>query len=260
MITLSCRPCVRALILGMAMLCLASVGAQPPGRGSLTEDFPGMSAKERSRIAKQEEGEAKADTAYQRMMASGEVLFQQQRYEEALAAYKEARARRPYNVYPKVKIQDLEAFLDQRRKAEEAAAPAPLSPPRSVEATAPPQKAPDRDTSTVQVRQEPEPRAEPGKVAQVRVAPQATNATPQAAPLPAPKPAPVQAAAAPPPSKDGMQEREYKEGNAFVMERTVTQNGHATVYRKVVHSWATYYFMDGKPIDERVWKERFAGR
>ena len=63
--------------------------------------------------------------------------------------------------------------------------------------------------------------------------------------------------AAPP---DGIQERQYREGNAFVTERTVTEAGHSTVYRKVVHAWATYHFKDGKAIDERVWKERFGGR
>jgi hypothetical protein len=57
-----------------------------------------------------------------------------------------------------------------------------------------------------------------------------------------------------------MQEREYREGNAFVTERTVTANGRSIVYKRVVHAWATYHFEDGKPIDERVWRERFGGR
>jgi hypothetical protein len=57
-----------------------------------------------------------------------------------------------------------------------------------------------------------------------------------------------------------MQEREYREGNAFVTERTVTVDGRSTVYKRVVHAWATYHFEDGKPIDVRVWRERFGGR
>ena len=45
------------------------------------------------------------------VMQRAERAFQEGRYEEAIKGYEEARSMRPYNVYPKVKIEDLRALL-----------------------------------------------------------------------------------------------------------------------------------------------------
>lgn len=81
----------------------------------LTAEFANLSAKERTRIAKKEDKEAAQDLVFQDMMQQADVLFKDQQFNEALAVYRQARKRRPYNVHPKVKIQDLQALL----KAEE---------------------------------------------------------------------------------------------------------------------------------------------
>ena len=94
--------------------------AQPDG---LARDFEKLSAKERARIAKQEQDAAGKDPEYQAVMEAAVALVQGGQYEASMEKFKEARTMRPYNVYPKVKIQDLEALI-ARRDAEAQPLPA----------------------------------------------------------------------------------------------------------------------------------------
>src|SRR5690606_31017910 len=96
-------------------------------QGELTKDFSKLSAKERSRIAAHENLEAAADSGYQALMQQADLYFQAGEYETALEHYEQARTLRPYNVYPKVKIEDLQTMI--RRRNAEQAAPAPLPAP-----------------------------------------------------------------------------------------------------------------------------------
>lgn len=212
----------------LAALCGWSAPVLAQGdRGSLTDEFKGLSAKERSRIAEREVKEAASDQAYQQVMAEGEAHFQAGRYEEALATFQRARAMRPYNVYPKVKIQDLEALLGARAAPEAAVVPTATPPP----ATAPPMG--DQQAA-------PRPAAPP---------PATGSAPVQVAPT---EPGPPEWIAA------GGEERRYKEGNAFVIERTVREEGATVVYKRVQHPWGqVYHFRDGLAVDERVWRTRF---
>ena len=84
--------------------------------------------------------------------------------------------------------------------------------------------------------------------------------------------APRSPAAVPPPAEtprqlstpveqDGFRETRYQLGTSQVTEREVTQEGNVTLYKRVAHHWGqVYYFQDGRPVDERVWKERFGDR
>lgn len=200
---------------------------------SLTKDFPGMSARERSRIAAQEAEEAATDQAYQERMRQAEQAFQEKRYEDALTAYEEARELRPYNVYPKVKIEDLKALL--KRQAEEA----PRDTMAATPVPPPPEPVPAKDTT------------EPSRPA-VK-APERTTSRPQpeksGPPPPQPKAAPSWS----------LEERTYTEGHAIVVERTVDDDGQRVVYKRVAHPWGqVFYFKDGISVGERVWKERFS--
>jgi len=247
------------LLVTMLILAVDLLQAQPPNQESLTEEFPGLTAKERSRIAKKEVEEAAADTAYRSIMDAAEDLFRQQRYEEALKAYQQARLKRPYNVYPKVKIHDLEGMIGARNAAATEPAvepPAPVPPVPAIPVAAVPTASP-----------RPPVQADPVVPAKATVPP----AKPGPAAVATPSPAapikvantdrpPVQKEALPVPKTDGLVERTYKEGNAHVIERTVTQEGRSAVYKRVIHPWGTiYHFRDGKSIDERVWKEAFGG-
>lgn len=89
------------------MLCSAQ-------NSSLTKDFAKLSAKERTKLAKQEIENAAKDARFIELMSNAESAFRARDYDEALGIYKEARHRRPLNVNPKVKIEDLEALIAQQ--------------------------------------------------------------------------------------------------------------------------------------------------
>lgn len=265
----------------MAALALLWAGQTCVAQGkdkSLTKDFSQLSPKERSRIAAQETAEAEKDSTYQRLMREGDQAFRAGLYEDALAIFQEARQLRPYNVYPKVKIEDLQALI--RKRDQEAAQAAPPPAPEVAEEMPPAQ--------TV----EPIPEATP--VPSTEGKPEETDMMTEA---PAPPPLPVQEPAsreAPPPpgpaipaapekkpvarieepppavkpSHTGpigpgpepeLGERVYLEAGAVVTERTVEEEGKVVVYKRVAHSWGqTFYFRDGLSIPQRRWDEHFS--
>lgn len=187
--------------------------------GSLTPEFASLSARQRARIAAQEEVDALADTVFQRRMSEADRLFQQKRFEDALSAYREARSLRPYNVHPKVKVQDLEALI--ARRAQEAGP----SPPASSAADPPPRSpAPLRPLPSI---------------------PPVTGST-RTGQLHAETP------------EQDWSERTFKEGRAVVHERLLAEEGHVEVWRKVLHPWGeVVYFKDGKAVSGHQWVERF---
>src|SRR5688500_7347055 len=103
---------IRVSLIFFLLISCAELVAQRDS--SLTEEFGKLSAKQRTKIAQQEEKDAANDLEFKQLMAEAENLFQQKAYDEALSVFKQARKKRPYNVHPKVKIQDLEAFIKER--------------------------------------------------------------------------------------------------------------------------------------------------
>ena len=241
------RHCSRAVWLG-ALCCLPAFGHAQNDRGSLTEDFPDLSAKERARIASKEKDDAAKDGAYQALMLEGERDFQEGRYEEALATYEKARAMRPYNVYPKVKIEDLRAILKKQAARPDSAVAATPPPVPAFErpVPVPPAAIEVSDTAKLAVRKE-EPK--PIVVPPVEEPPAKENA---AAPV-------VKSLPAPSRKRDtGVIERRYREGHAYVIERAVEVDGRVVIYKRVFHNYGqVFYFEDGLSVDERVWKQRF---
>ena len=54
--------------------------------------------------------------------------------------------------------------------------------------------------------------------------------------------------------KRNVSEENFKEGNAQVTVRTVTEGEKVDIYKRVVHSWGgKYYFLNDQPISELVW-------
>ena len=250
------RSCSALLLALFTMFCVAQDDA------GLTEEFSKLSAKERARIAKQEQEEAAKDPKYQAVMAKAEDLFKQRQYDDALARFTEARGIRPYNVYPKVKIQDLQALI-AKREAERAALPdtsvVRIDPPKpvitpvaqQVEAVVVVQSAPPPSPEPIPVpKVEPPPVVRPVVEKPKAIAP--PRDTVRVAPLP------VESA---PKLADGTTERTYQEGRAIVLERQVVTNGKVVIYKKVTHPWGEpVYFKDGIAIPARVWNEAFGAR
>jgi len=97
-------------LLVINLFLVASVAAQDTAE-SLTDEFSRLSAKARTRLAKKETAEATADVQFQNLMLGADSLFQIGEYYASLDVYEQARTRRPLNVHPKVKIQDLQALI-----------------------------------------------------------------------------------------------------------------------------------------------------
>ena len=75
------------------------------------KDFKKLSAQERSAIAEREMLEAARDSDFLRLMDEGYSLFVKKHYLKAIRKYEVARDMRPYNVYPKVIITDIELSM-----------------------------------------------------------------------------------------------------------------------------------------------------
>lgn len=229
---------------GLLVLCGLSATASAQGKkGALAKDFDKLPAKERTRIAARETRESAEDTAYLAVMHRGDQAFQAGQFEAALAAFQEARNLRPYNVYPKVKIEDLQALIS-KRAAEQAAPSPPASGPEvpGAGAAVEPVPPPAQRAAAPTPAQAPPPRA------------QAAQPPPVAAP--ANHPPAARQEMAPPPA---LGERIYKEAGAVVTERTVEDNGKPVTYKKVVHPWGqTFYFKDGLSIPAGQWSGRFS--
>lgn len=228
---------------------------------SLTDEFSKLSAKERAKIAKKEQEESSNDSAFQEVMTSAEQLFQERSYDAALERFKEARRLRPLNVYPKVKIQDLQALIAKREEVTrevEAEESAPPPSGLSVEQGAPvpvvdvhvdPITVDSAGTRKTAVRPEPQP-------TKAVKAPFATRVGHGEAPVVRERePEPVVVESALP---DGMHERSYLEGRAIVLERRVVKDAKETVFRKVTHPWGqVVHFRDDHAISDREWNEAF---
>jgi hypothetical protein len=241
---------VRTGLVILTLLCGGPRAWAQDTTRSLTQDFPKLSAKERARIAAREAEESKQDQAYQELMRSGEKAFQEGHYEEAMHLFEQARTKRPYNVYPKVKIEDLKALM-----ARQSAGP---DEPASSDAQGGPMKTagegstgllPTRTAGLVPV----EPGAQQQTVTSLAEQPAverggdvAHAVMHEATPTYSLKKA------------EGVIERRYKDGRAFVIERVVTVDGRTVVYKRVYHPFGqVFFFEDGLSVDERVWKARF---
>jgi hypothetical protein len=233
---------VCALFLGIASW------AQPDS--SLTPEFAGLSAKERARLAKKEVEAAAQDARFQEVMAEAESYFKQQRYDESIASFRQARSLRPLNVYPKVKIQDLQALIAKRdAAAQERSAQEMEEAERAV-------VSPEARSASGVIQEDAE--AQAGTAAPLKpIAPMRADQVKRREPEVARK------TASPPPDQevkrpDGMEERSFVEGRAMVLERRVVRGGVESVYRKVSHPWGqVVHFRDGVAISERQWADAF---
>ena len=227
---------------------------------SLTKDFKKLSAKERTKIAERETKEAAEDSGYQNLMRNADIAFQAGRYQEALATFEQARTLRPYNVYPKVKIQDLQALI-KKQDLEKAGPLPPLEPVKDT--TELPAKAPPpamtpahaRDPNNVGKAAQPAPPPPTPEAPKPPPAPHRPLIPPGHSETAEPKPDQLR------PQQEGntaVGERIYMEAGAVVTERTVEDEGRPMVYKKVAHGWGqTFYFKDGHAIPQREWDERF---
>lgn len=244
------------IITALSFFALTTIKAQ--------DDFADLSVKQRISIAEKEEAEAAHDPEFQNMMQKGHELFKERHYLKAIHAYEKAQERRPYNVYPKVIIADIElsmkdtlATLRAAEKEElEKQKPQPdVKPDKPVETTPePPTETPEERMKKLNdweaaERKEREQRREAQKEKEKPAD------TPFQGDIPKLSTADYQKALAEQ-YPEGITENVTTEGNKVIVERIVVTNGIGNEYKKVTHNWGgVFYFKNGEAITDRVWKQ-----
>jgi hypothetical protein len=226
--------------------------------------FSSLSAKERLKIAEQEEAQSETDAAYQTMMKDGHELFQQGMYLKAVHKYEEARDKRPFNVYPKIIITDIELSMkdtlkilraqEEKLKSEEklkntSQAEIKNSNPNYDSNHAIEQKKLDDWEKSERERLEKQREQKIQK-------PESTEIQKSGADVPKMsiddfrKELGVK-------YPNGFTEEVYTEGNKTITKRIIVVNSKGDEYKKVVsNNWGgVFYFKNGVSITERIWTE-----
>lgn len=230
------------------------------------EDFDELSSKDRIEIAEREKIEAGNDYNFQQLMNRGHQLFEQKHYLKAIRTYEEAADLRPYNVYPKVIIADIELSmkdtLDLLREAENEAKKQKAKPEEekvrekreikdpSVDAekrldeweeNERKRRKAEREAREEREKQRPGKTTVSGDVEQVSIEDYRKELGEQ---YPA-----------------GITETISEEGNKVITTRVVVKEGRGDRYKKVAHSWGgIFYFKNGDAVTERVWNQETVER
>jgi tetratricopeptide (TPR) repeat protein len=227
------------------------------------EEFEKLSAKERIDIADRERLESKNDVAFQQLMNEGHELFEEKHYLKAIRAYEKAARQRPYNVYPKVIIADIELSMKdtlatlravekeekQKKKErnldlkekEKKENPEPDKPENTVERLDEWEEMERKKREAAREAQkarekEPQPRVMEGDVERMSVEDFRKELGEQ--------------------YPSGITETVREEGNKVITTRIVVRNGKGDEYKKVEHNWGgIFYFKNGDAVTERVWKK-----
>jgi len=84
--------------------------------------FATLPARDKTRLAQEEELASEQDGNFQSLMMKGMDYFESDRFEEALSSFEEAGNARPLNVYPPVMIEDvklaMEMYIEPEKKEE----------------------------------------------------------------------------------------------------------------------------------------------
>jgi hypothetical protein len=228
------------------------------------ESFADLPAKKRISIAEQEEIEAKADEGFQKMMMEGHELFKAKHYLKAIRKYEEAKEKRPYNVYPKVIIDDIELSMKDTLKVLRAAEKEELlrkaANPSEEKVEEPKESVVPEETREERLEKMDDWEAmEREKRERAR---EEEEAKPEIPPVKKSSAGDVPNLSMADFQKDlakrypeGVTETIEKEGNRTVTTRIFVADGKGSEYKKVVHDWGgVFYFKNGEAVTERVWK------
>ncbi len=227
-----------------------------PSYGQL--EFSKMSAKQRIAIADKEQVEAATDATFQNHMQLGHDLFREKHYLKAIRAYESAQSKRPYNVYPKVKISDIEMSMKDTlavlRKAEAEQQP---NMRQKEEAQAPPktdmvdESKEERMQRLNEWEQNERSRREKEREKAEKAPEQVSQQGGDVVKLSLEDYQKELAEKYP----SGITEEQLTEGNKTVIRRIVVREGKGDEYRRVEHNWGgVFYFKNGEAVTDRVWK------
>lgn len=252
----------RSLYLAIILLTISALA-------QAQNDFKKLSAQERSAIAEREMLEAARDSDFLRLMDEGYSLFVQKHYLKAIRKYEVARDLRPYNVYPKVIITDIELsmkdtlqMLRENETEEERTAdrferkPPPELPNREKEM----KEFDEREKERLKNVDKWEKNQRRQVADQVDLKKDEDDKKLELQPLTGQD---VPVASIEDLQKElgkqyseGITQRSYDEGNRKITEHIVVKNGLGNEYKRVEHAWGgKFYFKNGSSISERVWRE-----
>lgn len=231
------------------------------GIANAQNDLDEMSTKERIRIAETEKIEAATDAQFQQYMSTGHDLFSEKHYLKAIRSYEKAAEARPYNVYPKVKIADIELSmkdtLEVLRAAEKEEIKREKPKPQKPETAEADEKLPETPKETMnrldnwekKERQKLESQRENKKKEKEQTQPtQPVSGDVQTMSIEDYR---IELAETFP---SGITESETEQGNKVITTRVVVHDGKGDEYKKVVHNWGgVFYFKNGDAVTERVW-------
>ncbi len=217
-------------------------------------EFKKLSSKERIAIAEREEVQAATDMNFQGKMQEGHDLFKDRHYLKAIRSYEAAQSQRPYNVYPKVIIADIELSMKDTLavlRAEEKK----IEKQKPVEEKVQPK--PEVPADDIQKRLDDWEKKEREKLQQQRENKSKTE------PAPAPVSGDVPKMNIEEYRKElaqkfpnGVTETVTTEGNKVITQRVIVKEGKGDEFRKVEHSWGgIFFFKNGEAVPERVWKQ-----
>lgn len=233
------------------------------GFANAQEELQRLSGKERIRIAENEKIEAATDVEFQQYMSTGHEQFSNKHYLKAIRSYEKAAEVRPYNVYPKVKISDIELSmkdtLELLRAAEKEAVKEEKPKPKNPEVAETEQKLPETPKETMDRLNEWEEK-ERQKMEAQREKEKAKAEEPKPTP---PKSGDVQTMSIEDYRKElaetfpsGITETVSEEGNKVITKRVVVHDGKGDEYKKVAHNWGgVFFFKNGDAVTERVWDQ-----
>jgi len=230
------------------------------------DNFTQLSTKERIKIAENEEKAAGNDEQFQKLMQNGHNLFKEKHYLKAIHTYEQAQDRRPYNVYPKVIISDIELSMKDTLLTLRAA--------EKVEAQ---KEKLEKKEKPIQVKEkvdEPKPESEEERRAKLEKwenqerakrerereleKQKAEEEKPQAVISGDVKILTTDDLREELGQKypDGITEETTTEGNKTIIKRVVVSNNLGNEYKRVIHNWGgVFYFKNGEAVTERVWTE-----
>lgn len=252
-INLDPMKCTVIWVLWLALFLSNSVVAQ--------DEFANLSAKERIKIAEEENENARADAEFLNLMQMGHEMFKQKHYLKAIRKYEEAQVKRPYNVYPKVIIADIELSMKDTLEVLRAAEKQELrtkkdqvKPKREDSPENNPQSESDRLK-----KQEDWEKKERDRLKAERELKENQKREPK---MTAPA-GDVKELTLDDFQKDlakqypsGITELISKEGNKTITTRVLVSGEKGDEYKKVVHNWGgIFYFKNGIAVPERVWKQ-----
>lgn len=227
------------------------------------DDLKNMSTKEKIRIAETEKIEAATDAEFQQLMSKGHDLFSEKHYLQAIRSYEKAAETRPYNVYPKVKIADIELSmkdtLEILRAAEKEEIEKDKIQPQKVDVAEDEEKLPETPKETIKRLDDWEERERRKMEAQRK----RENAKEEVGQPAQTQSGDVQKMSIEDYRKElaetypgGITETVSEEGNKVITTRVVVREGRGDEYKKVVHNWGgIFFFKNGDAVTERVWNQ-----